>query len=101
MLRLIIKGNERDAVLAAMARGIELASAREHNPAGDMIETIATTNTAETLVQKWFCAAESEFGFGYPVGTLLWYGEDLDYALARRNEPCCGCPRSPILSPVV
>jgi len=79
MLRLIIKGTDREARLEAAKRGVWLETSREHNPVGDMIETIATTSAPETNVQHWFCEpAESEFGFGYPVGTLLWYGEQTD-----------------------
>ena len=74
MLRLIIKGTDTQANAAAMDHDVHLTSMREHNPVGDMIETIATTETPERVVARWFIQAPHKAP--YAVGTLLWYGHE-------------------------
>ena len=71
-IQLIIKGNIAQAHDYAREYGISLNQVREH-PRFD--ETIARcSDDYRTAVVRWFCTPH--FAAPYPIGTLLWYGEN-------------------------
>ena len=75
-MRLIIKGNMVDAILAASSHGVILDNPTTHKPgtahAGETI-VLADTAADETLVRSWYIEAQS--APLYPAGALLFYSD--------------------------
>ena len=75
-MRLIIKGNMVDAILAANSHGVILDNPTTHKPSstypGD-VKVIANTAADETLVRRWFM--EQALSAPYRAGTLLFYSD--------------------------
>ena len=76
-MRLIIKGNMVDAILAANSHGVILDNPTTHKPstthAGETI-VLADTAANETLVRSWFME-QAQSAPLYPAGALLFYSD--------------------------
>jgi hypothetical protein len=74
---LSIKGDETIAYAACRQYKLEITSIAKHERFNSCIVTVAATDRLAAIVE-WFCSPKLPLdGFGYPAGTLLWYGEHI------------------------
>ena len=72
MIRLICKGNAREAADSAMLRNVPFQFDREVDSGRQSVGTCPDGYISSVL--SWFCERSILVdGFGYPIGTLLWY----------------------------
>lgn len=78
-MKLWVKGNILDAIMAARARGIVLTDFQEQTDYNTTVAEISlpeTTPVYQEKVARWFGElATPEDGKGFPVGTLLYFSE--------------------------
>lgn len=76
MIRLVIKGNEQQAREHAALRGFNILGSVpwKETDLNHPSSIILTASADIESVVYWFCERpDYRTGFGYPIGTLLWY----------------------------
>lgn len=89
-LKLMVKGDRFAALLAAADRGIPAVFVAENTGRGPASTLVVVSGAYEEAVEQWFREpAPCADGYGYPDGTLLFYGAGPDVP----TVPCGLCHR--------